>query len=259
MPSAPASTCPLAAQIDGLAQLADQPEQAREASRAEVAVDDRDVGREAAQVGARGEDGLVRRGRARRSARCGSSRAASNASISSPSSSLESALRVSGWFSVIVATPVARRRRAKSRTAKVPFVGSCAESRKFYCLLLRSRLVALPRAAVKPAHPALTEVFMATAAPEIKPDYSSRSATSASPTSTRRCASRSRASQRRSWRPTPPSGRRHGFPDSVFTAHGRARVPRDLLPGGVRRPGRRLPDVDRARRGDGVRRTTAAW
>ena len=37
----------------------------------------------------------------------GSSRAASNASISSPSSSLESALRVSGWFSVIVATPSA--------------------------------------------------------------------------------------------------------------------------------------------------------
>ncbi len=35
-----------------------------------------------------------------------SSRACSNAAISSPSSSFDSALRVSGWFSVMVATPV---------------------------------------------------------------------------------------------------------------------------------------------------------
>ena len=42
------------------------------------------------------------------------------------------------------------------------------------------------------------------------------------------------------------------LPGLGLQAHGRARLPRHLLPGGVRRPGRRLPDVDRARRGDGA-------
>ena len=51
---------------------------------------------------------------------------------------------------------------------------------------------------------------------------------------------------------------RDGFPDSVFKRMGELGLPRHPLPRGVRRPGRRLLHVDRARRGDGARRTTAA-
>ena len=61
---------------------------------------------------------------------------------------------------------------------------------------------------------------MATAAPEIKPDYAPRRSTSASPTSTRRCASRSRRFARRSSPPTRDEWERDGFPDWVFKRMG---------------------------------------
>ena len=88
-----------------LAELADQLEQPREALDAEVLVHERHLGREAGEVAARGEDLLVRGGEHDAAHRVVVARRASKASIRSSSSSSLSALRVSGWFRVIVATP----------------------------------------------------------------------------------------------------------------------------------------------------------
>ena len=75
-----------------------------------------------------------------------------------------------------------------------------------------------------------------------------------SPRSTRRCASRcARSSRRRSGR-TRRSGRRRGVPARPVHAHGRARLPRPQLSGGVRRPGRRRAARRGVRRGDGALR-----
>ena len=98
---------------------------------------------------------------------------------------------------------------------------------------------------------------MATAAPEIKPDYASRKRHfcftdehEALRESIESFAKKELAPHSEEWEET-------AFPDSVFQRMGELGLPRHLLPGGVRRPGRRLLHVDRARRGDGVRRTTA--
>ena len=86
-PSAPASTCPFAAQIVGLPSVHDRPEQAREALRAEVLVHERHVGGELVEVAAGREDLLVRGGEHHAAHAVVVAGASSNAPIRSVSSS----------------------------------------------------------------------------------------------------------------------------------------------------------------------------
>ncbi len=94
---------------------------------------------------------------------------------------------------------------------------------------------------------------MATAAPEIKPDYSSHKRHfcftdehEALRESIQSFASKELAPHSAEWEET-------GFPDSVFTRMGELGFLGIHFPEEYGGPGRRLPDVDRARRGDGVR------
>ena len=88
-----------------LAELADQLEHADEALGAEVLVDQRPLGREAAQVRARGERALVGGAQHHAARRLVVAGPLERRRSGPPSSSAESALRVSGSLSVIVATP----------------------------------------------------------------------------------------------------------------------------------------------------------
>ena len=127
-----------------------------------------------------------------------------------------------------------------------------AGSRKSYCLLWPGCLVALRGRAVKPAPTDRRLFTMATAATEIKPDFSAPKR--------HFCITDEHEQLRESIesfcraRAGPPLRRVGGerLPRLGVQADGRAGLPRRLLPGGVRRPGRRLLHVADARRGDGA-------
>ena len=142
IPSAPASTCPRAAHDRRLAELADQLEQARRSARrakclCTSAISAAKPPRFAPEENVRScEEREHDAAHLRRP-----SRARSKDSIRPPSISGESALRVSGSFSVIVATPLSSTRRGpvRRRTARILAASALVGSEKPYCLLCRRR------------------------------------------------------------------------------------------------------------------------
>ena len=240
-PSAPASTWPLAAQIDGLPSWPMQREQRAGSGRCRVLVDERHVGGEAGEVAAGREDLLVRRGehdaahvvvglgraRARRAGRRAARRTARCASRAGPARSSRRPRRRRSdgpGHGARMVTDGADRARCERR------------SRKSYCSL--SRPFRLPS-----SHGLLRLPCRRRGRARRRPQARLRApaaSTSSSPTSTTSCASRSARFVTKELAPARRGVGGDDVPRLGLPPHGRARVPRPRQARGVRRPGRRL-------------------
>ena len=147
---------------------------------------------------------------------------------------------MSGWSSAIVATPL-------GDLVAEGVVGHGAHAYRVQ-RKVGSTTVYFASLLASPAPRTRRRIRMAATADVLKPDFGSQRKHFIFTERPRAaCASRSRASSRRSSRPTPRSGRRRPSPTRSSTRMGELGFLGLHVPGGVRRPGRRLLLQPRAR------------